>query len=77
MSVRTVKGTAFTIVIGDQRIVIKQVYGRGKRCRVTAPPGVRIEEYLPQTGGRQNSLRAKKTAETEKGTQDAFDGDSR
>ena len=43
MPERTVKGAAFTIVVGDQRIRVEHVYGKGKRCRVSAPPGVVIE----------------------------------
>ena len=44
MRLRTVKGSVFTIVVDDKRIVIKHLYGKGKRCRVIAPPGVFIEE---------------------------------
>ena len=44
MRLRTVKGSVFTIVVDDKRIVVKHVFGKGKRCRVTVPPGVVIEE---------------------------------
>ncbi len=43
MSLHTVKGAIFTIVVDDKRIVVKHVFGKGKRCRVIAPPGVLIE----------------------------------
>ncbi len=49
MRPRTVKGTVFTIIVDDKRIVIKHVFGKGKRCRVIAPPGVFIEEELRQS----------------------------
>lgn len=43
MPERTVKGAAFTIVVGDKRIHVEHVFGKGKRCRISAPPGVVIE----------------------------------
>ena len=43
MSARTIKGAVFTIVVDDKRIIVKHVFGKGKRCRVTIPPGVSIE----------------------------------
>ena len=46
MSIRTVKGSAFAILVDGKRIVVTHVFGKGKRCRVTAPPGVRIEPLL-------------------------------
>ena len=44
MKLRTVKGAVFTILVDDKRIVVKHVFGKGKRCRVIGPPGVLIEE---------------------------------
>lgn len=44
MRLRTVKGAVFTILVDDKRIVVKHVFGKGKRCRVIVPPGVLIEE---------------------------------
>ncbi len=49
MKFRTVKGAVFTIVVDDKRIVIKHVFGKGKRCRVIVPPGVLIEEEQRQS----------------------------
>ena len=43
MPERTVKGATFTIIVGDKRIRVEHVYGKGKRCRISAPPGVVIE----------------------------------
>lgn len=43
MPERTVKGAAFTIVVDDKRIRVEHVFGKGKRCRISAPPGVVIE----------------------------------
>jgi len=47
MRARTVKGNQFTIQLGDKRIVIKHVAGKGKRCRVTVPQGVTITSSDP------------------------------
>lgn len=47
MPERTVKGAAFTIVVDDKRILVEHVFGKGKRCRVSAPPGVVIEPSTP------------------------------
>ncbi len=49
MRLRTVKGAVFTIVVDDKRIVVKHVFGKGKRCRVILPPGVLIEEERRQS----------------------------
>jgi hypothetical protein len=49
MRSRTVRGTVFTILVDDKRIVVKHVLGKGKRCRVIAPAGVLIEEERRQT----------------------------
>lgn len=49
MTMRTVKGPVFAIVVDQKRIVIQHVGGKGKRCRVSMPPGVRIEEIASQT----------------------------
>ncbi|HEY0984083.1 hypothetical protein [Schlesneria sp.] len=43
MPERTVKGAAFTIIVDDKQIRVEHVFGKGKRCRVYAPPGVLIE----------------------------------
>jgi hypothetical protein len=43
MVARTVKGSEFTIIVDDKRITVKHLYCKGKRCRVIAPAGVRIE----------------------------------
>ena len=42
MGMRTVKGSTFTILVEGQQVVVQHVSGKGKRCRVIFPPGVRI-----------------------------------
>lgn len=44
MVMRTVKGSVFTIIVDGKRIVIQHVSGKGKRCRISMPDGVRIED---------------------------------
>ena len=44
MTLRTVKGAVFTILVDGKRIVVKHVFGKGKRCRVIVPPGVVVIE---------------------------------
>ncbi len=55
MCVRTVKGNKFTILIEGQQIVVQHVPGKGKRCRVIFPPGVRILDEQQLTVERDQS----------------------
>lgn len=54
MPERTVKGREFSIVIGGQRIRIKHVQCKGKRCRVTIPAGAYIEVNEPKPDDRRD-----------------------
>ena len=57
MCIRTVKGKKFTILIEGQQIVVQHVPGKGKRCRVIFPPGVRIlDEQQLAVARDQNEL---------------------
>lgn len=55
MVARTVKGPVFTIVVDGKEIVVQHVNAKGKRCRVTAPNGVRIVSGYPSTFDREQS----------------------
>jgi hypothetical protein len=52
MPARTIKGSQFTIIIEGKQITVKHVTGKGKRCRVIAPDGVRIEANYKNAGPR-------------------------
>lgn len=54
MPERTVKGREFSIVIGGQRIRIKHIQSKGKRCRVTIPAGAYIEVGEPKSDDRRD-----------------------
>ena len=43
MPARTIKALSFTIFIDGKRITIKQIFCKGKRCRVFVPQGAWIE----------------------------------
>ena len=64
MPARTVKGAVFTIVVGGQRITVKHVSSKGKRCRVIAPEGVTIESERGRAGIRDDSREGSGTSET-------------
>ena len=72
MIARTVKGPVFTILVDGKAIVVQHVASKGRRCRITAPNGVRI---VTGCADDDEIRRSENNSCGDAGTNDEFDVD--